>query len=101
MQGISFLDLASLQHLPHPKDLGLLHGRFRKVSAAVHLVQLSCSHCVVSVCSCQGSFVDTLIQLQVVHSTVVDLNDLGICACKALQDFKLSDCVTTASECLA
>ncbi len=98
MPGISFLDLASFQHLPHLKDLGLMHGRFCTVSAAAHLTQLSCSHCAVSVGFSQDSFVDTLIQLRVVHSIVRDLDDLGICACTALRDLKLSDCIITASK---
>ncbi len=98
MQGTSFLDLASLKHLPHLKDLGLMHGHFCTVSAAAHLTQLSCSHCAISVGFSQDSFVDKLIQLRVVHSRVDDLDKLGICACKAVRDLKLSDCVISASK---
>jgi len=93
-----FLDLASLQHLPHLKDLGLMHGRFYTVSAAVHLTQLLCRHCTVSVGSSQGSFVDTLIQLSVVNSIVTDLDYIGICACKALRDLKVDSCLIAAYE---
>lgn len=95
--GLSFLNLASLKHLPHLKDLGLMHSQFCAVSAVAHLTQLSCSHCIISVGFSQDSFVDKLSQLRVVHSVVRDLDELGICACKAVQDLKLSDCIITAS----
>ncbi|DBA92115.1 TPA: hypothetical protein ACH3X1_015841 [Trebouxia sp. C0004] len=73
-----------------------MYGRIYTVSAAVHLTQLSCSHCTLSVDSSQGSFVDRLIQLWVVHSKITDLYDLGICVCLALQG--LINCLITASE---
>jgi len=94
----TFLDLAPLQYLPHLQDLGLMHGQFYSVSAAVHLTQLSCSHCNVFVDCSQASFVDRLIQLRVMHSMITDLDNLGICACKALRDLKLRDCIITARE---
>ena len=94
----TYLNLAPLKHLPHLKDLGLMHGRFYTVSAAVHLTQLSCSHCTVYLDPFHGSFVDRLLQLRVVHSKISDLDILGICACKALRDLKLRDCIITGSK---